>query len=457
MRKTLSSWMAVALLTAPSLISLADPPSQPAGEAGHSDSRRVLMSVVMNPATPPEVIRQILHKFCEKPEFTRIYPTALDLQRYVAGHPLVPEDLQQSLARHIDPHVRTNLAGNGALTIPLRRQLAADPFACVANAARDALSKAPDADTAAFLASLPALDTLNPANSFSSAVRSTIAADDPNAFHPYQDAFDSTPDYPAPDWSYDMIELGAVRCLRDQIDSGKLTVKNLAAAAFTRGWTPQMTDLVLGKSPGPDIIETFSLAIVERGRAEDFESLEKRNVDLAFVRGTPLVWHAVTLRDGPLLKRLIALHADPTIPNNGLTPAQEAVRIRCVAALDTLPLDAGSRADLETFRKRFPGDPKAEWLGFWIHRTERKPIDVTTGDFIGLDFAPDGTAQIRRWNSDGTLLAWARPDPSQPTIELTAFDPDGKEQPMVIKLRVEESKLILAFNGVEGTFVRPDP
>jgi hypothetical protein len=126
------------------------------------------------------------------------------------------------------------------------------------------------------------------------------------------------------------------------------------------------------------------------------------------------------------------------------------------AALDALPLDAESRALLEVFAKRFPGDPKAAWLGFWIHKTRTNAIDAPPQNDIGLSFAPDGTAQYYS-SGTGTLLGWARPDPSQPTINLTVFDPDGKEQSMMMTVRVEESKLTLAFDGVEGTFVRLDP
>ena len=436
---------------AQSLISREDFPPHLFTKAANSDSFGTHISIIRNPAAPPEITRQVLHRLYERPDFGRINMSGpFDLYVLIAEHRLLPDDLQSKLATHIAPEVRTALAGNPSLSMPIRRQLAADPFAWVARAARNAISKDADADTSAFLASLPAVETLNSAETFNGAARATLEADDPRAFRLYQDALVGTNLDPNDYWSRTMIETGAIRCIQDQVESGKLKTQHLATDAFLKGWTPQMTELALGKSPDPDTVEAFALSIVQKGRVEDFESLEKRNVDLGFIRKSPLVWYAVARRDEVMLKRLASLHADPNIlnANEATTPAQLATSMRFMAALDTLPLDAASRAALEAFRKRFPGDPKAAWLGDWTNGKDEFKT-------LGAHFNPDGTGTLFTAIGMGISIAWVQPKPGRPAFEITCFDEEEKEQPPVIQARIEDLKLILKLGDHDEIFVRP--
>lgn len=424
------------------LVARPDFPAHLFERAAASKSKEVLKALAGNPAAPPAVVQRVLRRIYEDPGFPHLMGPFGGLV-FLAGHPLLPADLQPKLAAHIAPEVRIALAGNSSLAQPILRQLAADPFACVAEAARKCIPDKPGAETAAFLASLPALDTLKPEQTFYQAATTILAADDPTAFRLYQDAL--------PDGeSLSIVESGAIRCLRDQTALGNLKPQSLAADAFSKGWTAEMTEFILGKTPNPETVEAFALSIVQKGKAEDFESLEKRHVGLGSIRKSPLVWYAVARKDEAMLKRLASLHADLGIPNDGLTPVQLAVRIRFMAALDILPADAASRSELEAFRKRFPGDSKAAWLGNWTNGK---------GEFktIGLQFRPDGTGTLLTSTGMGIAIAWVQPEPNRPEFEITAFDDAGKEEPPAIKARLDGAKLVIKLEDRDETFVRAKP
>lgn len=449
-RKDLSQAQIEVLFTSggESLVSRKDFPLHLFAEAASSESFETRVEIVRNPAAPPDVVQQVMREFYEKPVFGRM-SGPFDLYLLLAEHQLLPADLQLKLATHIAPDVRQALANNPSLSLTIRKQLAADPFACVALAARDALGKEPAADTTAFLESLPALESLNPAGNFHEASDATLKADDPSAFRLYHEALVGT-QYPNSYWTGSMVEMGAIRCIQDQMETGNLKATSLAYQAFHNGWTPQMTDLTLGKKPDPDTIEAFALSVVQRGRAEDLESLETRSIDLGFVRESPLVWYAVARRDEVLLKRLLSLHADPLVPKDGITPAQLAVSVRFMSALDTLPLDAAARAELEAFHKRFPGNPKAPWLGDW---TNGKSEFQT----LGLRLLADGTGIFFTAIGIGIPVGWVQPDPSKSEFEIIAFDEAGKEQPPMIEARFHDVNLTLKLDGRDETFGRPKP
>jgi hypothetical protein len=426
------------------LVSRADFPPHLFEKAATSASvDEVLIPLAENKVTPPAVVQQVLRRIYDHPEFYHGGSGPFGYLEFVAGHHLLPADLQPKLAAHIAPEVRMTLAGNPSLTQPILRQLAADPFACVAEAARKGFPDKPDGETAAFLASLPALDTLKPEQTFYEAATTILAADDPATFRLYQDARPERE-------SLSIVESGAIRCLRDQMALGNLEPRSLAAEAFTKGWTAEMTELALGKNPDTETVEAFALAIVQKGKAEDFESLEKRNVGLGAIRKSPLVWYAVARKDEAMLKRLASLHADPGIPYDGLTPVQLAVRARFMPALDILPVDEASRTELEAFHKRFPGDSKAAWLGNWTNgKSEFKTI--------GLQFRPDGTGTLLASTGMGIAIAWVQPEPSRPEFEITAFDDAGKEEPPVIKARLDGANLVIRLEDRDETFVRAKP
>jgi hypothetical protein len=402
-----------------------------------SDSYEILRSLVQNPAVPPVIVQGALRKILQTPSCHHCGAPYVGIL-LVAEHPLIPDELQTELAAHPAPQVREALACNAVLAIPLLKQLAADPFACVAASARQGLNKNPAPEITAFLTSLPALDTLRPEKSAHSVALSALKTDDPVAFRTFHNDAPTTT----------LIELGAIRCLRDQMSLGNQTPESLAFHAFSKGWNAEMTELVLGEAPAPETVELLAKSIVGRGEANDLAIFERRNLDLAFIRKTPLMGIAVSRRDGAMLKRLAALHADPEIRIAGLTAAQLAVRARFTEAVDLLPLDAEARAELEAFHKRFPGDPKAAWLGDWTNR--KSGFDV-----LGAQFRPDGSGTLITSIGMGIPIAWVQPDTGRPEFEITAFDEKGEELPQVFKAQLQGEKLKINLGDRNESFVRP--
>lgn len=429
----------------PSLISSGLLPEDRYGDAIDLGSQDIMQEIIWSKKSPQSAVVLVLEKRVTSPEFYGRHSERDALQEAVA-HRLLPERLHKLHVAHPFPEIRASLAGNPSLSSPVLRLLAADSHAVVAQAAREQLTKKAEEASQAFLTSLPALETLNPARSMREDIDAALVADDTERFEQLRKSFE---DKPGDNLIQNAIKAQAIACLRDQLARKNWTAESLASYAAGEKWTQAMTELVLTPPVTPETIEAYAFSLSQRGKAEDFQLLLDRGHKL---RSTtePIAWLVVMRRDREMLEKIAKLDAPLNLPNDGMTPAQLAVRIRFLGALGILPLDEKAQKELAAFRKKFPGDDKAPWLGDWTNGK---------GEFqtLVLRFNADGSGALITATGIGAMTAW-RSDPKETQrFAIHLFDDNGKEEAQALEADWKNGTIELKLPNRVETFQRPAP
>lgn len=400
---------------------------------------KFLVAILRRSDVPEAIAVEAIEAIMENPERHHYGGRDVGLIA-VAGSGWIPEGRQLELAGHLSIEVRVALAGNEALSGAALEKLAEDAFVVVAAPVRERLALIGRAD---FLATLPAVDQLRTETGTWQAAKTALRGDAPEEFAPYCELLEAPIGHSV---LAGVVEEGASKCVEERIRAGWWTRKQIASHAFSKGWNADLTRLILRGELDDEIVDQFALALAQRGEVSDLGNLTRVGARLEAAT-SPLVGWAVARRSPELVKGLLELGASPEIRWEGLTPAQLAVRMRIPEMLDLLPLDEVARRELEAFRKRFPGDPDAPWLGGWTNGK---------GEFkaLNLILRADGTGTLFTAIGMGIPVAWQKRPGGESKFALYAFDEQGREQQPILPGRLEDGSLILVLGEREEAFRR---
>ena len=339
------------------LIERPDLPAEAWNAALVPDSWELLTGILENPEAPRAIARKTLEAIISNEKHHHVREFCAGLAT-VASHPLLNREEQILLASHPALEVRAALAKNPSLAADLLGKLAEDPYAIIAKEARQRIGKNDE--------SWELLEDLSPAHTTYAAFNEASGEDNVEMVLKLAHVLMTHRSNGAP-LAEAAITKQSMRSIRAMIEAGMWTKAKIAAYAGKPVWTEEMSEFVLSGEPTQDVITAFALSVAQTGTSKDLEPLRKRAIRLGEVKTTALVWFAVARRDIDLLRTLKNLDAPMDVPYDGFTPVQLAVRLRLTEAIEFLPMDEKSKAELEAFRKRFPGDPNAPWLGAWTN------------------------------------------------------------------------------------------
>ncbi len=420
------------------LIERPDLPAEAWNAALVPDSWELLTGILENPKAPQVIARKALETIIsnEKHHHVRWFCAGLST---VASHPLLSREEQILLASHPALEVRAHLAKNPSLEADLLGKLAEDPYAIIAKEARQRIGKNDE--------SWEPLEDLSPAHTTYAAFNEASGEDNVEMVLKLAHVLITHRSNGAP-LAEAAITNQSMRSIRAMIEAGMWTKAKIAAYAGKPIWTEEMSEFVLSDEPTQDVITAFALSVAQNGTSKDLEPLRKRAIRLGAVKTTALVWFAVARRDIELLRTLKNLDAPMDVPFDGTTPAQLAVRLRLSEAIEFLPLDEKSKAELEAFRKRFPGDPNAPWLGAWTNGLDEFKT-------LNMVINADGTGNLFTAIGMAIPVAWLRTGEGRFNVHVIGENNAGQET--VFGASYANDEVTLDFTERKELLKRPQP
>lgn len=202
-------------------------------------------------------------------------------------------------------------------------------------------------------------------------------------------------------WVSTAVSKKSYQCLKEWVTNDPLIRKEMAQVS-SKAWDDQMITIMLGNNPSEDVQAQMIWTAVKNLNEEMVDEYEKRKLSIAAANKNPLICYAVSLRNEPMVKKLLALGVDPTVAYRGTTPTALATKMNFVAALKLLPVDVQQKEKLEAFQSKYPGDPKAAWLGAWTNgKSEFNTVSMLiTGDGNGTLYSAVGIGMPFVWKAE---------------------------------------------------------
>ncbi len=420
------------------LIDRPDLPAEAWDAALVPDSWELLTGILENPAAPRATARKAIETILSNEKHHHVTEFCAGLSA-VAAHPLLNREEQLLLASHPALEVRAALAKNPSLKAALLEKLAEDPYAIIANEARQRLGKNDGSRTP--------LEDLSPAHTTYAAFNEASGKDEVDTVLKLASSLVTLVSHGTPSAEV-AITQQSVLSIQAMIEAGYWTKATIAAYAGKPIWSEKMSEFVLSGEPSQDVIAAFALSVAQNGTSKNLEPLQKRGIRLEEVKDTALVWFAVARRDIDLIRALKNLGAPTDVPYDGTTPAQLAVRFKLSEAIKLLPMDEDSKAELEAFRKRFPGDPDAPWLGTWTNGL---------GEFktLGMVINADGTGNLFTAIGMAIPVAWKRT--GEGDFDLHALEENNAGQEQIFGASYAHDQITLVLGERKEFFKRPVP
>jgi hypothetical protein len=358
----------------------------------------------------------------------------------------------QELLLQREPVIRMYLARNPALPLPDLKKLTDDDYQHVASRARSNYLKRAGDEAKTYIKELRKLKELKSFMSLETEIFDVIRKDDPHSFFDLLEGLwlplgSQLYDHRYKQWIESALKHKAHKILKQWIkESPEIKAHLLATHAVT--WTPEIVSMLLDEKPTNKQLEEFVSRVIQGNRLDLLENYLERGFSINIDNQQPLVWYAIAHRNELMVRKLLKAGCDPSIPNQGVTPAMLAVQTNYTAAMGLLPLDDNQKKVLQAFKDRYPGDPDAVWLGAWTNgKSEFKTLVI--------QFLADGNGQLISATGMRSPIVWKTKSKNSVHIFPMHKGRVIDSQKITAQLKGDTLELALSKNRIEK-MKRPD-